>query len=104
MLDSWVNEVDPNETWAIVEGAVDHFNQGEFPEAIDLFLQSIQASPSDPRMHFNLALVLAKLGENGVALDALKKGLDLDPHDKQALKLLAVLFAIIKKGDRGELS
>jgi tetratricopeptide (TPR) repeat protein len=92
--------VEHADSWAIAEGAMAHFYHGEFNEAIDLFLESILASPSDPRMHFNLALALAKLGENLVALDVLKKGLDLDPHDKQALKLLAILYAIMKKGDK----
>jgi tetratricopeptide (TPR) repeat protein len=101
--DLWVSQVDSTDAWAIVEGAVEHFNHGEFREAIDSFVQSIQASPSDPRMHFNLALALAKLGENIVALDVLKKGLDLDPHDKVALRLLALLYAIVKKGDRNAL-
>ncbi len=92
--------MDPSDAWGIAEGAIERFNQGGFPDAIELFLQSIQASPSDPHMHFNLALALAKLGENMVALDALKKGLDIDPHDKQALKLLAMLHNFIKNNDK----
>ncbi len=95
-----MSQVDSIDAWAIAEGAVEHFNHGEFHAAIDLFLQSIQASPSDSRIRFNLALALAKLGENIVALDVLKKSLDLDPHDKPALRLLALLYAIVKKSDR----
>ncbi|MBN2154390.1 MAG: tetratricopeptide repeat protein [Candidatus Lokiarchaeota archaeon] len=91
--------MDSTDPWAIADGAIERFNQGEFPEAIELFIQSIQASPSEPCLHFNLALALAKLGENLVALDVLKKGLDLDPHDKQALKLLSVLHTITKQKD-----
>ncbi len=98
-----MSQVESTDAWAIADGAVEHFNRGEFREAIDLFIQSIQTSPSEPRMHFNLALALAKLGENIVALDVLKKGLDLDPHDKLALKLLALLSDVVKKADRATL-
>ncbi|MEX2680982.1 MAG: tetratricopeptide repeat protein [Candidatus Sigynarchaeota archaeon] len=84
--------------WDLVEDAMERFNHGEYREAIDLFLKSVEASPSEPRMHFNLALALAKLGENMVALDVLKRGLDIDPHDKHALKLLSFLHSVTKEG------
>nr|MDO8088831.1 tetratricopeptide repeat protein [Candidatus Sigynarchaeum springense] len=90
-----------SDAWSIAEDAMERFNHGEFRNAIDLFLKSIEASPSEPRMHFNLALALTKLGENMVALDVLKRGLDIDPHDKQALKLLAFLHAVIKESHYG---
>lgn len=77
--------------------AIQRFERGEFSAAIDLFLDAIRADAGNPPMHFNLALALAKLGESEAALAAIKDGLDINPHDKQALKLLGMLHAIIKK-------
>jgi len=82
--------------WNYEAEAIDKFNTGAYAEAVDLFYKTIELSPQDSRAFFNFSLALAKLGETYAALDMLKKGLDLDQNDKQALKLLTILFEEIK--------
>jgi len=95
-----VNAVSATDAWQLEDEAISKFNDGAYDGAIELFYRTTSMAPNDASLHFNFALALAKLGENIVALNVLKKGLEIDGHDKQALRLLSILFADVRTSDQ----
>jgi tetratricopeptide (TPR) repeat protein len=58
---------------------------GEFPEAVGLFRQSLEADPTQSLGWVNLGIALAGLGDTGGAAEAYRRALDLNPLDAVAL-------------------
>jgi tetratricopeptide (TPR) repeat protein len=85
------------DAWQLETDAISKFNAGEYDVALELFFKTTMLAPENPQLHFNLALALAKLGETYPALAVLKKGLEIEDHDKQALRLLSILYAVLKE-------
>jgi tetratricopeptide (TPR) repeat protein len=82
----------PLDYWDLESEAIRTFESGNLEAALDIFARAAEAGPHDPRIHFNLALALAKTGWIVSAVQALEAGLELDGGDLQALKLLEFLY------------
>ncbi|HME55287.1 MAG TPA: tetratricopeptide repeat protein [Candidatus Lokiarchaeia archaeon] len=100
MTVSRVNGVNATDAWQLENDAIDRFNAGEFDSAIELFYKTTSMAPENAQLHFNFALALAKLGETKVAMDIIKKGLEIEGHDKQALRLLSILYEDLKNSEQ----
>jgi hypothetical protein len=61
--------------------AEDAFRQGDFEEAIKIYLDAIQSGEVNASLFYNLGTSLAKNGESGAALAALLRARSLDPAD-----------------------
>lgn len=88
------------EAWILENDAITKFTAGQFNEALELFYQTTTIAPGNAQLHFNFALALAKLGETIAALKILKKGLEIERYDKQALRLLSILIEDLKNSDQ----
>ncbi|MHA1681417.1 MAG: hypothetical protein ACTSUE_10435 [Promethearchaeota archaeon] len=84
--------------------AIKLFLEKEYESSLESFVRASTINCSDPIPYFNLSLALAKLGDLENALLFIEKGLEIDPYDRKALKLLAILFHIYKKQNPGEAS
>ncbi len=60
---------------------------GDYGRAAEFYRSSARSDSSDPRVYFNLALVLLKLGESEDALQAVALAIDLDPGNEASLDL-----------------
>ena len=56
--------------------------------AAEYFQRAVQADPSDPDYHFNLAVALARSGDAAAAAKHLRQGLELRPADAEAKTFL----------------
>jgi tetratricopeptide (TPR) repeat protein len=70
---------------------------GRFGDARKAFEQLSALTPDDPAAWFNLGLVLAWLGEQPKAVEALQKAIDLDTDDRRAEEAGA-LIEVLKCG------
>src|SRR6476661_1526717 len=61
--------------------AEDAYRQGDFEEAIRIYLSAIQDGEVSAGLFYNLGTNLAKNGETGAALAALLRARSLDPSD-----------------------
>ena len=88
--------------WSVQKNAIDKFKDGSYEESLGLFEKATSINTSDPRIFFNHALMLSKLGNTSGALGILKKGLELDKDDSNALKLLSILVDFYSKEGKGK--
>jgi tetratricopeptide (TPR) repeat protein len=78
----------------IFDRGVDHMESKEWEAAISDFNKMLNMNPNHPQTHGNLGLCYARIGKRQLALEALDKALELDPHYKPAKdnrKLIASL-------------
>lgn len=61
--------------------------------ALDYFHKAVEADPSDPDYHFNLAVSLYKAGDGPAAARQLRESLNLKPGDTEAKSLLDAITA-----------
>ena len=61
--------------------------------ALDYFHKAVDADPSDPDYHFNLAVSLYKAGDGPAAVRQLRESLNLKPGDTEAKSLLDSIVA-----------
>ena len=59
------------------------YNNGQWEQALPHFESAIQADPSLPEAHFNLALTLHKLGKHEEATQHFQKAGELAPDSKE---------------------
>ncbi|MFX0102641.1 MAG: tetratricopeptide repeat protein [Candidatus Hodarchaeota archaeon] len=90
------------DAWSLEKIAIDKFEGGSYEESLNFFEKASSLNASDPRIYFNHALVLSKLGDTSSALEILKKGLELDDKDRNAVKLLSILVDFYCKEGRGK--
>lgn len=64
---------------------------------LDAFDRTIKLAPTDPKLHYNKALVLEQYGQDSQALDELRQAVKLKPDYLDALLKLSVLEE--KRGD-----
>lgn len=67
-------------------GGIKDYNNGRWEEARKHFESAIQADPNLPEAHFNLALVLHKLGKHDEAKQHFKTAGELAPQDEVIVK------------------
>jgi len=60
---------------------VNHYQQGHWDVAQEYFKKALATNPDLPEAHYNLALVLDKLGNHGEAKNHFQRALDLAPED-----------------------
>ncbi len=64
------------------------------PQAsLDILLENEQAFLKEPRLHFRIAVLLEKLGKRTESIDRIKRVLQLEPKDPQALNYLGYSYA-----------
>ena len=61
--------------------------------ALDYFHKAVEADPSDPDYHFNLAVSLFKAGDSAAAARQLRETLNLKPSDAEAKSMLDTIAA-----------
>jgi len=64
------------------------------PSSVEYLEHAVEADPTDPDYHFNLALSLARIKDNAGAIRHLKEVLNLRPSDTEAKSYLQVLIAV----------
>jgi len=62
--------------------------RGSSPLSIEYFLWALDVDPSNPRIYFQLGKAFLKNGDRAKASDFLQAGLELDPYNLEARKLL----------------
>ncbi|HWC20595.1 MAG TPA: tetratricopeptide repeat protein [Terriglobales bacterium] len=63
------------------------------PSSVEYLERAVEADPTDPDYHFNLALSLARIKDNAAAIRHLKEVLNLRPADTEARSYLQALAA-----------
>lgn len=69
----------------IFDAAFVQMREKNFEEAIELFQQSIELSPRNPKPYGNIGGCYAQMGEKQLALEALDQALEIDPDYEFAL-------------------
>jgi Flp pilus assembly protein TadD len=85
-------ELDPNLTVAKVNLAKALAEKGLLGEAKELLIAAAAAAPLDPATHYNLGVLLLRVGNVPGAIGAFERTLQLDPHSAQAHNNLGVAF------------
>ena len=62
--------------------------KGASPLAIEYFLWALDVDPSNPRIYFQLGKAFLKSGDKAKASNFFQAGLELDPYNQEARKLL----------------
>jgi len=65
----------------------------DFGEAERLLLQAIEKNPGNPRFHFRLGVVYDKQKKKDASIAAMRKVIELDPKDANALNYLGYTYA-----------
>lgn len=58
--------------------------QGRAKEAVESYREALALEPQDPKLHYSLAIALAKLGNSAAEQRELTKAIELDPKFSQA--------------------
>lgn len=66
-------------------------------KAVDVLIEAVKQAPTDAKIFYNLGLLYTRLGQNELALDTLKKTVDLKPNYKDAHLAYAMLLIDAKK-------
>ena len=73
------------------------FNPDLNKTAIDALNNAQMLSPTDPKIAYNLAILWGREGDNGQAIDILKKAIDLKPNYRDAYYALFVFYTDTKQ-------
>ncbi len=60
-------------------------------KSISIYSELLKLSPNFAKVHYNIALILASLGENESAYHHLREALKQDPYDEESLSLLKTI-------------
>ncbi len=71
-----------------------YFEQKKYPEASIEFMNAIKATPNDPKLHWKLAQAASSAKDFKTAFEEVKKTVDLDPGNVEALKKLGEFYAL----------
>ena len=82
---------------ALLEEGVEHYNQGRFADARNVFEKAIQQDPAFPDVHFFLARTYMRQGALELAEEAYKKTVELMPEYHKAHTDLAKIYASRKE-------
>lgn len=77
-------------------------DQNYLLSARDVLLEAIKQAPTDAKLHYNLGLVYSRIGENDLALETLKKTIELKPNYKDARLAYAILLMDAKKNSEAK--
>ena len=80
-----------------IEQAGDAYAQGDLSEAEHICLESLAASPDDPQIHHQLALIYAGQGRAEEALAALDRALAIQPGNFDSLILRGDMLMALKR-------
>ena len=72
------------EAHQIFDRGVEHMASKEWKAAIANFIKALGINPNHPQSHGNLGLCYSRIGKRQLALKALDKALELDPHYQPA--------------------
>lgn len=79
---------------------ITYFNAGQYAEAADAFLKTIEKDNSQPAVWANLASAYAKMGKNQEALDAYQKAIELDSENPAYYQNQGSLYAEMGNGEK----
>jgi Tfp pilus assembly protein PilF len=65
------------------------YTLGDYAQALEYFLRSLELVGMDPRTTFNVALCLNRLDRRSEAVEWLERTLELDPSSDKARAMLA---------------
>ena len=74
-----------------------YYDLGDFPKAIEAYLNAIKFTPKDPVIYNNLGAAYFSSGKNTEAADAFKKSLALKPNDPDAFFNLGIAHITLCK-------
>jgi O-antigen ligase len=75
-------------------------DQNYLINAKDVLVATIAQAPTDAKLHYNLGLIYSRIGQNDLAIDALKETVEMKPDYKDARLAYAIL--LIGKGQNSE--
>ena len=70
----------------------DFLRKGNAQDAANTFREAIKINPGDPGIHYNLALALAKLGDQAGQKQELEKAVELGPNVAEAHNRLGTIY------------
>ena len=70
-----------------------YYDLGDFPKAIEAYLNALKHTPKDPVIYNNLGAAYFSSGKNSEAADAFKKSLTLKPNDADAFFNLGIAYS-----------
>ncbi len=92
-----------SDPWTIENDGLGRFKAGNHGEGLLLLEKACSLdNGTDAKLHFNLALARAVTGDTFGAFAAMKRGLEIQSWDKEALRFLALLYDDWKKSNTGK--
>jgi len=76
-----------------------YYDLGDFPKAIEAYLNALKFTPRDPVIYNNLGAAYFSSNKNNEAADAFKKSLTLKPNDADAYFNLGIAYSSIENHD-----
>lgn len=73
-----------------------HIQNGQFDQAARIIKKSIEESPLDPDVYYDLGNIYIRLGKFDLAIGSLKKALSIEPEHKAAKETLSNLIKTIR--------
>ena len=70
----------------------DFLQKGDAKAAAEAYQEALQLKPSDPGMHYNLSLALAKLGDTAGEMRELRESIELGPNVAEAHNQLGISY------------
>jgi len=77
-----------------------YYDQGKYPEEIDVLQKATKLIPNDPDVYLSLVGAYQDDSEDDLALDTYKKVVELRPDDKDALFWICLLSIVTDKQDQ----
>ena len=90
MVEAGLSETDQGE--AFKNQGNTYYDLGDFPKAIEAYLNAIKHTPKDPVIYNNLGAAYFSSGKNNEAAEAFKKSLILKPNDADSYFNLGIAF------------
>lgn len=69
-------------------------------DAKDVLVAAVTQAPTDAKLHYNLGLIYSRMGQEDLALQSLKKTVELKPNYKDARSAYAILLIAAKDNDQ----
>ena len=88
--------IDYNYALALFQGAY-YFYSRDFPKAIDIYEQALEANPQAIEIYYNLANAYLVTGESQKAIGYLEKLIEVSPNDLEIMFSLAVAYQSLER-------